>query len=1307
MSRFFKRFAIISGYCVIFIFVVIALAITSSFFYINSEHCSQMIQEQVNSRIPGTMVWKKLNISFFKGKLTIDGFQLLLDGKEIAGVDKLDILLVPSGFARGEIVVEHFNIESPRAEIFISQDQKINILGAFPESVESDKEPQPESDVMKNIHFNVIVNSLNIKNGRFTYHSEADAVKATLDNLAVTGKANLFEKTADISISTGDISFEQSGGVKSKLEKVAMEGHFLVDSISGFSLVVDSEAADIVIKGEATNLLPSDTILSSENPPFSPDLDFTLDANIVSEEIVRMLSLEHDIGGGISIHTEIRGSINDPYLLCTIEYPDGTLMGRKIEKFSFKGVMEKREIVISSLEIDHPHAKLKADGKVSLVKAFPQGFLGTETGNKASTTPISADMDKEPSSSSVKEPSSSSVKHPSVKHPSIDPADISWDFSIAGSDIEPGIILDSEGIKGIGGKCGFTAKLAGNMNNPEAHLDFQADGATYEGYPAVDTKLKVSLVDGVVNIGNMDISSCGANVQIKGSVAVLEKEQNGSFGKYVPMASPLLNLTAVPGEAFDISIILKELGRLGLLDEQNIEGKVEFKTSLKGTLDNLIAKVDLTAENIKYEAEKIDKVDLKAEYRDKKLTIPSLDVTLAENNNLNANGWLDENKRFNVVLASKGIDLLCIDAVRKTDMLKGVAICSVSASGTFDNPEINGNISLKSLEVMDKPFEDFTAYISLKNRKARIAGKLNFDIDAFFDMDSRDFSAEAVFADTDLLPWFNFAGVKDIEGHTTGQIKVSGNADSPDKVTARCNFDEILVRHQKYENATINLKFLKAWSDGDSFEVEKFKILLPENGEVEISALGRISGEVVADAKAVIPVSTAPLFVPDLPPMEGTLIMDVNGKMDLGSLKKGTQTVGSENSESKNINEASLDLSGASINANLQFKEIAVTLPEDFGRVEKINGTITGDLNRIDITKIKGRFGTGTFLLKGGAELDNYMPQNINISFKTEAIPVNMVEGLAADIFSDLKFNATFDKTVLSAALVSGEVMVANGLWNRDLSVEKEVFSTLTSRKRERKVAKEKKEPDPLLEKIALDVAVKGKTPFIVDNNLAYMEIYPDIKVMGNAASPAVSGRSEINPGTINYQSSEFTLTKGIIDFVNPYVIEPELDIESHRSVRQWDVMLAVSGTPDNLDFKLSSDPQLEDGDIISLLLRGKTVSELINAEGGTTMSTAGMLSQVAASAVSDNLKAATGLDIFEVGFGNSTDDNGLSDMNVTMGKEITDNITIKYGAETKDGEMVHKTSAEYKLMDNVSVSGFQDSAGQFGGEVRYRLEFR
>ena len=124
-------------------------------------------------------------------------------------------------------------------------------------------------------------------------------------------------------------------------------------------------------------------------------------------------------------------------------------------------------------------------------------------------------------------------------------------------------------------------------------------------------------------------------------------------------------------------------------------------------------------------------------------------------------------------------------------------------------------------------------------------------------------------------------------------------------------------------------------------------------------------------------------------------------------------------------------------------------------------------------------------------------------------------------------------------------------------------------------------------------------------------------------------------------------------------------------------------------------------------MLRGRTIDELIHGEGGTTTSAANMLATVAAASVEDDIKAATGLDIFDVEMDDSSGDSGIGDVNITMGKKITEKMTVKYSTESKDGDIIQTTSAEYNFMDDFAISGFQDSEGKFGGEVRYRLEFR
>jgi len=59
------------------------------------------------------------------------------------------------------------------------------------------------------------------------------------------------------------------------------------------------------------------------------------------------------------------------------------------------------------------------------------------------------------------------------------------------------------------------------------------------------------------------------------------------------------------------------------------------------------------------------------------------------------------------------------------------------------------------------------------------------------------------------------------------------------------------------------------------------------------------------------------------------------------------------------------------------------------------------------------------------------------------------------------------------------------------------------------------------------------------------------------------------------------------------------------------------------------------------------------------------------------------------------------------VGEKLTRRLTVKYSVTTGENELTQTTSAEYQLLENLILNGFQNSTGTFGGDVQYRLEFR
>ncbi len=1332
----FKKIALTST-LLISIFITFTIISTLSLFaYVQSAHFSRLVQSQINKTIPGKMEWSNFYLSILKGELALKDYKLSLNSNELIAIDNFHISVVLSNILNfsellsmlktfdfdiskiisNNLIIDKITIENPRISISINPDNTLDIASAFINSSGEQDQKEEKKKEPFNLPFNIIVNALTLSEGTFKYSGQSDKESQNPEPIAIVVE---------------DINFQANGNVSNKLGGNSVN--------INFTLSMKSYNSDLTIRGNI-----KDNFFVS-----NPIVDLTADANLMTLEILNMLGLvgkeNQNISGKLSIHATVAGNLNDPSVTCEIDSPDNRveIMGRGLKRAALSIAMEKREITIKNLEFEpliEPKSQLdsikklsskgflkddkknyenrvsdkslKASGTISLAKAFPQGFL-------------------------------SNISDNTKKREQIDINKISGHLTILGDNINIGKLLESENIEGIKGIGSFKADFDGSLNNPEVKFILKANNASYQDYPVLDSgDIDILLTDGVLNIRKFDIASCDSLLKLDGTLKVLEPKKDGTF---TLISDPVFNLF-VNSDRLNLTKILESFN---VLKDQKIIATLIAKSKITGTLKNPKVALNVTGKNLELIEQKIENISLKAGYQNRKTIIDSLLIALDNNNAVEAKGWIDQSyplkqqqnanlkqsPKFKLDIFSKGVDLSLIQSIKKYSAIKGVASGNISAEGRFNAlyaSNINGNISLKKVEIMDKPFQDFSAKLALKDNRVNINGRLNFDVAGNFDLKSKEFGIRGDFNKTELLPWFKFAEVEGIEnGKVTGIVDIKGNTNNLDKILANCDLKELSLTLSK--DSSIFLKdsnldksqFLvqadniKAWIDGKKFKVDKFKTLLPENGTLVVAASGDIGGNIKADATAILPVRFASVFVKDMPDIKGALKLKL--KADI---------------------KHSDDIKNSDIDAIVEFVDIGVTLPvmesaDGSGtlKFQNINGTIKGDLNSVEIVNITGKISdniikqreirdkrdkkksadekkfleSGEFRLSGKARLADFMIKDIDATLIANAIPINMVEDLKANFDTELHFTGDID----SSSKINGKILLNQGEWRGDIHVEKKLLSTLTEKSRVRKEIKQKNEINPILENMQLNIAIKGKKPFIVNNNLAYIEIHPDIRIRGSAASPLVSGRSEIDPGIINYQSTEFELTRGIIDFINPYKIEPELDIQSHRKIRDWDILLAISGTPDNLNFKLASEPRLEDGDIISLLLRGRTVTELINAEGGTTLSAAGMLSQVAASAVSNRVKSSTGLDIFEVGFNNknststNSDDNGIGDFNVTVGKELTERITVKYGTENKDGIMVGTTSAEYKLMDNVSVSGFQDSEGQFGGEVRYRLEFK
>ncbi len=329
--------------------------------------------------------------------------------------------------------------------------------------------------------------------------------------------------------------------------------------------------------------------------------------------------------------------------------------------------------------------------------------------------------------------------------------------------------------------------------------------------------------------------------------------------------------------------------------------------------------------------------------------------------------------------------------------------------------------------------------------------------------------------------------------------------------------------------------------------------------------------------------------------------------------------------------------------------------------------------------------------------MNRYQPEQFHLELNTRNLYLDFPDLMEINISSRLILEGT-----PAGSMLNGEIILLEGRYDKDFKLN------LTQMTQKQRTRPPRRQPPGIsfFDRMALDIDIIRRAPFWIDNNIAWLSISPDLTLHGTVYRPLISGRARVDSGTIMFQKKEFEVLKGIIDFVNPYAIEPVIDIIGETQVRSWRIQLSLSGTPDNLNLQLSSVPQESHADIIALLAFGKTTRELRRSGSGDGLSPSDILAGFVADSLQPHVKETIGLDSVEIQ-ADKRSDTGTYGGTVTLGKELSRQLSVKYGVGVKDGETVQRVTTDYKILENFWLSGFQETGGNFGGGLKYRLEFR
>lgn len=1287
---------------------VLSLSLVAAVFLLHTESAHLLLQSKINENIPGTITWTKYKVSLFSGRLEIENLSL----KDRAGEDiiSLPYLLLNISWLDipyGILMFDSILLENPKVRLSEDETDELNLiksLFAEDQPTETSSEPD-EKSTGTSFPANIKIGKADIRGGDLQYHINPDH-RIILPNIDIEIKrGNLMRREISFSgdIAGGEVDF---GTIRTGFGDVFIKGKLAGDDLSFFSINLHTKAG--------SRIFTSGRILDIYNR-LQPDLEVEIDGEM--NDILGVFSLQDKAYGAISAKASMKGSLENPSIRLSAGYRNADVSGTKFDQAEVVCRLEKGVVNIEQASLRIPVGVLQLNGNVDLQKVLPNGFLSDDADiddiaydlngsfNAAQTKPESTFLDGVTgilrstfvlSGEGVSASARSGRISQEIfiqrlgKEGAFEITDTSLSaiidykqqnmdivkllLTIGGKqslsgvgkiDIVSGLLegdfsstlewplkeIVIHSVENLKGGLKMTAHVAGTIEKPMINGFLHARDFSYQDYCLESFVTDYMFSGESIYFDGARIQNLQSALHLSGVLHL--KDSNRS------VTTPNLDFS-IRGD----NILLEDFW-------PELKGSLSIAGSIFGEVTHPEGNILITGENFNIYGQKAKAADLKMRADQEKLYVDQGTIVISENEEIQTNGWVSfYQEKYDLRVVSNGISLNNIESISMKDWGAAKLNLSLSGQGSFENPACSGEVGVTSLIFNGNRFDPFAAGIRFSDWKIEVHETRENALTAEVDFKTGEINVRAQMDHIQLSPWLKLAGMDDLSGHVDMRLQLSGKYTALEDLYMSTVFSNLQVLWDEKE--LLYASRLSFGMEKGLIRIPKNRLLFAENGFLDIMGTADVSGLIDVGLTGQLSAKMIEMFTDEISGVSGLFLVDAG----IGGNWEKPQ-----------------------VRSTVEIRKVQGSFPYLSENVSEINGvvTMTPDM-MISLEEIQGRFGNGWARLNGIIGLQTYPKITTNLSLKSHALPVEIPD-LNLFLNSDLFLKFDQEKQILS-----GEIVILEGVYYRNVDINP--ISIVVEKSRKEEILPDRTEQS-FIDKIELDISVKSRNPFVVDNNISLLQLKPNFHIRGSVERPVFTGRAEVESGMIAYQKREFEVTRGVVDFINPYKVEPSIDLEGKTQIRTWKIFLAVTGVPENLKITLWSEPALQDGDILSLLVFGKTVQEFIEGEGGQSNSPAELLAGLVTERLQKDVKEATGLDSVQVGYRSNGTESDSSQVKVEVGKDLSRQVTVKYGIETMNSKIVQRAITEYRFLENVMLQAYQNSEGDYGGELQYRLEFR
>ncbi len=366
--------------------------------------------------------------------------------------------------------------------------------------------------------------------------------------------------------------------------------------------------------------------------------------------------------------------------------------------------------------------------------------------------------------------------------------------------------------------------------------------------------------------------------------------------------------------------------------------------------------------------------------------------------------------------------------------------------------------------------------------------------------------------------------------------------------------------------------------------------------------------------------------------------------------------------------------------------------------LSNVSGDLVFDRSRLLFDRVTADAGGGHLTL-GGSVTYGEGPMRYEITAATSTVRIRYPAGMSWLASGTLQLSGTSD-----AALLAGRVQVERLLFAEGVDVAS-FFASASD------TSPATESSSPFLQNLSFDVEGQSKPGARIEWAGAHIDVDGDVRLRGTWDRPVLLGHIHLLGGVMPFRGNNFELTRGDINFANPFRLDPVLNVEATSTINQYQVTIDFSGPASHLALNYRSDPPLPDSDIVALLALGSPGegSALRSAPGSAqNYGATALLSEAISSGIGGRIEHLFGISSFRVDpfvAGTATESNAAA--RVTIQEQITHDLEITYSTNAATSNQYQLIQVEYTLKRGLSVEFLRDINGTSGFDIKWVKHFK